>query len=283
MTDFKEELIKNGFENTIFDLIRIININDKSLCYENNLSSKPTQFDYNQKKCYYQKCISSNTILNEIEHLDDKLFLMTFIPINTVKGTFVVECIADITYKTDTFFQNNEKKSFHNTMYSLTFTDELTKIYNRRYINKMLPFSIENCVKKSRPFSVIFADLDKFKKINDTYGHDYGDFILCEFASILEKTTQGKNNWAARYGGDEFLVFLENTDIGLAKETAEEIRKSIETKGFNCGKSKVKLTCSLGVYSLNTFEKIPTTNYIFKAVDRNLYTAKKSGRNMIVY
>ncbi|WP_170151113.1 diguanylate cyclase [Caminibacter pacificus] len=144
--------------------------------------------------------------------------------------------------------------------------DKLTQIYNRRGCEKFL--------KSYKDYSIILIDIDHFKQINDTYGHDIGDKILQEFGKLLKSSVRA-NDIVCRWGGEEFLIILPHTSYENAAEVAEKIRKKVEeTKIFG----NIQITISLGVSQFNgNFEKT------FKEADEKLYIAKKTGRNKVIF
>lgn len=150
-----------------------------------------------------------------------------------------------------------------------TLTDSLTGLLNRRGLDK----AIENLSIQNTPFSVLALDIDYFKTVNDTLGHNAGDTLLQDVANII-KTQAREVDIVCRYGGEEFMVFLTNTDIRQAKHVAERIRKSIESNEFDV---VGHVTISIGVSQwLADGEPI---NAILKGADDALYLAKHNGRN----
>ena len=125
---------------------------------------------------------------------------------------------------------------------------------------------------------MIIADIDDFKKINDNYGHVAGDILLQQFAQILNKGLSSDEDWVARYGGEEFLFFLHDTDSVCAKETAELIRKMIESTKFNLHDRIVNIRCSFGIAQLK--DGMIMQDWISSA-DKKLYQAKASGGNRV--
>ncbi len=144
--------------------------------------------------------------------------------------------------------------------------DKLTQIYNRR--------GCERFLKSYKDYSIILIDIDYFKQINDTYGHDIGDKILQELGKILKSSVRA-NDIVCRWGGEEFLIILPHTSYENATEVAEKIRKKVEeTKIFG----NIQITISLGVSQFDgSFEKT------FKDADEKLYIAKKTGRNKVIF
>jgi diguanylate cyclase (GGDEF)-like protein len=180
--------------------------------------------------------------------------------------TEISDRISDKIEQFDTL--KKEKKEIEN----IAERDPLTGLYNRRYIEK-----IETFIQKHKPsFGLILLDIDFFKKVNDTYGHNVGDTILIEFSNIL-KTNTRKDDIVIRYGGEEFLIIFQN----ISKETlllkAENLRKSIEKAHFT---HVNKMTASLGVALNKKENNIHTT---IKYADIALYRAKDSGRNNVQY
>lgn len=166
-------------------------------------------------------------------------------------------------------------------MNRIVITDPLTELFNRRYINERLPIDLLNATQRKEPLSIILADIDYFKDINDTYGHVTGDEVLKEVAKVLKQNIRRKEDWVARYGGEEFLICLANTDLVSAKKTAERIRSKIENKEFVINGKNINLTCSLGVYMICGATDDMSFDQVIELVDKQLYKAKKSGRNVV--
>jgi len=158
--------------------------------------------------------------------------------------------------------------------------DPLTKVYNRGYILHALKRMIENYQKFKVPFSIFMLDIDHFKKINDTYGHLYGDKVL-EFVGKVLKSNLREEDKIGRYGGEEFLVILSFSKKEEGIKVAERIRKIIEEKGK---KLKCSLTVSIGVANIEELEEKDRNNMLklIELADSRLYVAKKTGRNKVV-
>ena len=153
--------------------------------------------------------------------------------------------------------------------------DPLTKIYNRVKFNDVFPKAIDRAFGFNETFSLILFDIDHFKNINDTFGHNIGDKVLFELARVVNMNVR-KTDILARWGGEEFIVLAKYATINQAKNIAEELRKSIAT--YNFGDS-LTITCSFGV---SEFKLSDTQISIFKRVDEALYEAKDSGRNRVI-
>jgi two-component system, cell cycle response regulator len=166
----------------------------------------------------------------------------------------------------------------------LSFQDPLTGCYNRGYLNDRLSKEISYSLRYNHPLSVILCDIDHFKKVNDSYGHQTGDKVLKEFVHCIEQSFRNKVDWLARYGGEEFFIVLPETNIEGAKILAERLRTKIANHKITSGNFDIKITASFGVvcFTPQTHkEKISDLQLITKA-DQLLYQAKNEGRNRIV-
>jgi two-component system cell cycle response regulator len=163
----------------------------------------------------------------------------------------------------------------------LAVTDALTGLNNRRYLDNHLKILFNRAAARSRPLSICLMDIDRFKSVNDTYGHDAGDDVLREFASRIRSTVRGAD-LACRYGGEEFVVVMPDTDATASAAVAERLRAIIEKTPFvlkNAG-TAIELTASFGL-SCSTGDA-DTPEQLLKQADQALYKAKADGRNRVV-
>ena len=158
--------------------------------------------------------------------------------------------------------------------------DKLTELYNRSYLEPFLESEINAAKKEHQKISVIMVDMDHFKEINDTYGHIVGDHVLMIFAQVVLKCIR-KTDIIARYGGDEFIVVLPNTDTDTARSVAERIREDVSETYIPPIDGVVisSIHCSVGIstYPVHCDSK----NSLIRTSDLALYMAKRSGRNCI--
>lgn len=162
-------------------------------------------------------------------------------------------------------------------LYELAVTDGLTKLFIHRYFQQKLQSEIRRSDRYNHKTSVIITDIDHFKKFNDTYGHQIGDFVLAEVARLMKKSVR-EIDICCRYGGEEFSVILPETDEKGAYALAERVRQAIEQHEFKDPKGQVhKVTISVGVstYPENAKERA----LLIKAADQALYQSKEGGRN----
>ena len=162
----------------------------------------------------------------------------------------------------------------------MAITDPLTGLYNRRYMESHLNSLLEQAVSRKKPLTVLVLDIDYFKAINDTHGHDAGDDVLREFSFRIKKSIRGID-LACRYGGEEFVVVMPETDLTVATMVAERLRRRIATEPFPVqdGARTIEVTISVGISALG---KGDTTATILKRADAALYRAKRDGRNRVV-
>jgi two-component system, cell cycle response regulator len=163
----------------------------------------------------------------------------------------------------------------------MALTDALTGLPNRRAVDVWASRELSAAARYHFPFWVVIADLDFFKKVNDTYGHDAGDTVLKSFAEILKANTR-QSNMCARFGGEEFLLVITHSDKEGAKIAVERIRMQFESKKFNLGNGPVTVTASFGIAGFRG-TKPPDWNALVACADTALYAAKHKGRNRIEF
>ncbi|MBZ9689260.1 GGDEF domain-containing protein [Clostridium estertheticum] len=287
------EIIKEKlsiFKN-LYDTVRIIDpINKKVMKFEEDETEvvEESCFRFWKTEGYCKNCISMRAYLEndtfiKMEVTGGKVFLVISSPVTIENKVYIVEILKDVT-QTGSII-NNEKsiiniESLIKEMNDAAIKDELTGMYNRRYINERLQSDINDSVISNKPLCVVMADLDFFKDVNDNYGHVVGDSVLKDFAKILSTSVRSDSDWVGRYGGEEFLIVLRNTDGANAFKVIEKIRKFLQENIFDYKDIKIKITASFGGYSIIS-EKI-TIDELINEADKNLYLAKNSGRNKTI-
>ena len=174
--------------------------------------------------------------------------------------------------RTQKLIESEASRTFHE---KLSNTDALTKVYNRRFLEDFSKQYFEILKREKGAFSLLLVDIDDFKSINDTQGHDVGDEVLLKLVSIIKNTIR-ENDFIVRLGGDEFLVLLPNTNLLQAKTVADKILFNINSEK----KSDKKFTVSIGSseYKIDDID----INCLIKKADNSLYKAKNMGKNSIV-
>ncbi|TNE36066.1 MAG: PleD family two-component system response regulator [Alphaproteobacteria bacterium] len=176
-------------------------------------------------------------------------------------------------------YQDRLRYNYHRSM-ELAVTDSLTGLYNRRYMGNHLEALLQRAKMDYKPVSVFIMDIDYFKNVNDTHGHDVGDNVIRDFAARIGMSVRGID-LACRYGGEEFVVVMPDTDLAVASTVAERLRRQIAEKVFVDPRTGVELdlTCSIGVTVSREQENSDT---LLKRADEALYSAKRDGRNRVV-
>ena len=160
----------------------------------------------------------------------------------------------------------------------LATTDPLTGLANRKQIMASLELQMEGFCRHGTNFSLLMLDIDFFKKVNDTYGHQAGDSVLVEIASILGTILRALDT-AGRYGGEEFVVILDTADQEQAVQSAERIRRAVERHVFSWHGHELRITVSVGASTIHPNDE--TVNSLIARVDEALYRAKSEGRNRV--
>jgi two-component system cell cycle response regulator len=163
----------------------------------------------------------------------------------------------------------------------MAITDALTGLFNRRDMESHLGALVEQASARGKPLTALMLDIDYFKSVNDTYGHDAGDDVLREFATRIRKSIRGID-LACRLGGEEFVIIMPETDVAVAATVAERLRRRIASEPFviAAGAAKLEITISIGVATRDVSDDNAAA--ILKRADQALYRAKRDGRNRVV-
>jgi diguanylate cyclase (GGDEF)-like protein len=278
------------FKN-LYDILRIIDPITKKILYIEGEQEEEEQCCY----CFWGKdtpcdnCVTMRSYMEndtfvKLAYKENRVFFLISTPVLSSNSTYIVELLKDISDKGAVSGEGMLKLrgagEIINEMNEKVIRDVLTGIYNRRYINERLPIDINKCITEGQPLSIIMADIDFFKNINDTYGHVIGDKVLIDFARLIERSIRKDIDWVGRYGGEEFLIVLNNTDSVDAYKTAENIRLLLENTTFKYDTLHINITSSFGACSANK-DTLDVESLIINA-DKNLYKAKNSGRNKTI-
>ena len=161
-----------------------------------------------------------------------------------------------------------------------SFLDGLTGLWNRAYLDKRLEAEINVSLRYGRPLSLVLADIDNFKRLNDTYGHLFGDVVLQGIAEGLRGYAR-RSDIVARYGGEEFAILLTDTNAKAAMYVSERLRGAAESRNFEANNQRVVVTVSFGVICSEQSTDDLTPETMLSAADQALYTSKDSGRNCV--
>lgn len=236
------------------------------------------------ENCISMRAYNENKVFTKVEYNDNRVFAITAITMNKGREHYVIECIKDIT---DSMLINevsciaiSEICEEIEKLNKLVITDELTECYNRRYINERFPLEIKESKRKNEKLTIVLMDIDNFKKINDKYGHQSGNYVLKEIGKIVKSNIRKEYDWVSRYGGEEFLIVFKNIDTENFIKSTEKIRKSIEEHKFIYNGVEIKLTASFGVAELS--DKIDEMDMLIAEADKKLYKAKELGKNIVI-
>ena len=281
------ELLKNKKVYAILEILPIINHNIKKNKIENIKVAGVTEFSYELKYLLNKDDKILHSILNKtierINHdIKDKInykYIHLDYIINNKNDKFyylfafvsiVILLLIYINLKLNK--EMKKRKDVEKKLSSIAHTDELTGLSNRRKMIKTLINSITLSKRYARPLSIIFFDIDNFKKINDEHGHAIGDIILKEISELMNRNLRS-SDIIGRWGGEEFIVILPETSKENAKRTAENLREIVSNSSFS---SDLIITCSFGV---TTLKEDDTKKSFIQRADEAMYFVKRNGKN----
>ena len=167
------------------------------------------------------------------------------------------------------------------TILRLSMHDQLTGLPNRRNFETRMSYEWSRAQRERTPLSLLMIDVDNFKLYNDTYGHQQGDTALVSVVNAFAQALKRPGDFAARWGGEEFIILLPNTEAGGAMEVAEHVRKSVESTEIP-GEQVTKVTVSIGIDTW-TYGQESSIDNLISSADTALYEAKHSGRNKVCF
>ncbi|HKQ97763.1 MAG TPA: diguanylate cyclase [Candidatus Polarisedimenticolia bacterium] len=176
---------------------------------------------------------------------------------------------------------NRQLRDANEKLLKLTVTDDRTNLHNDRYLKRRLSEEFKRARRYGTPLTLMLVDLDHFKQVNDKYGHECGDQVLAEFARVLVDNAR-EIDIVGRYGGEEFLMILPNTDAIRAAVVAERVRKATEEHVYRHKEFLVRITVSIGLASIPANAALRTEADLLRAADEALYRAKRTTRNKVI-
>lgn len=265
----------------------ILEANDTFLSYvgytENEVIGKTTldlemTKDYENRDLFIEQIETEGKISDlEIKFIskDNKVRtgLTNIVPITINNEACLLSSIVDISDRIE-----NEKK-----ILELSNRDELTNLYNRRFIYESVEEIIADYKENNEPFSVAILDIDNFKGINDQYGHQIGDCVLVKISKVINESLR-EYDVLGRYGGEEFIILLNHADIEKSKMVLDRVLNIVQNTIFTCGGNQIELTFSAGLTSCVEIEKEELSiDKLVGISDKRMYLAKQNGKNRIVY
>jgi two-component system, cell cycle response regulator len=176
-------------------------------------------------------------------------------------------------------YHDNLDEIFQRQMYESALRDGLTKAFNKKYFTDRLESEFTFSARHGTPLALVLFDIDHFKKVNDTHGHQAGDHVLSEISSLLSSTLRAEDVFA-RYGGEEFGVICRGSDVAQAQVVGERLRKAVESHRFDYNGTHIPVTISVGVAVLPN-PAVKDANDIVLYADQALYKSKNAGRNRV--
>jgi two-component system cell cycle response regulator len=222
-----------------------------------------------------------DTTANKVEGLDAGADDYITKPINFAELEAKVNALLRIkSLETELRDRKNELSVLNDKLTRISLTDGLTEIDNRRCLETRLHEMWQHSVRLHEPIALIMCDIDKFKSVNDNYGHQAGDSVLKEVARLL-KEEKREIDRVGRYGGEEFLLILQGTVLDAAVTFAERLREKVESHTFTYTGGTLRRTISCGV-AASPHPRVKDQEALLKAADEALYVAKETGRNRVV-
>ncbi len=176
---------------------------------------------------------------------------------------------------------NAKLEKLNKDLRDLSYKDPMTNAYNRRYFYEESAKLLSLASRDQRDSCIIILDIDKFKDINDTYGHDVGDEVIIQLAQLLKNHVRN-SDIVARFGGEEFVVFLYNTNLYNATHIAEVMKEDIHKVNIEAGAQTINFTASFGVAKFNKELDENNIEHTISRADKCLYVAKNKGRNLVI-
>lgn len=202
----------------------------------------------------------------------DLLELMNFLI------AFIVFAILSASYSVAAMYLENQLREKNIELDASSRVDHLTGLSNRRDILDKIKIERAKMIRNDIKCCFVLSDIDYFKRINDSYGHDFGDFVLREISRLIQESLRSQD-YICRWGGEEFLLVLPDTDISGSIVVAEKIRKVVSEYQFSCNSVNISVTMTFGISEYNHKNDVDES---IKIADRLLYTGKENGRNCVV-
>ncbi|WP_313755730.1 GGDEF domain-containing protein [Tissierella sp.] len=277
----------------LFDIVRVVNSTRKKVVYQNGDGSTIIHgqdcYEFWERGKVCDNCISSQAVrekrtFTKVEYKGDGVYMVMAAPIKFGDELYVLELLKDITETgIVTGLSGLSSKETNDIIIKLNekaIRDDLTGVYNRRYINQRLPIDIDYAMKHKEKLAVAMVDIDFFKGINDSYGHTAGDLVLKELSSTIISIIRSNYDWVARFGGDEFFIVLKDFDEELAMEVMGKIKNAVENMVIRFDNHRLNITISIGFCVVDPGTK--NFDEIIYEIDTNLKKAKKGSKNRIV-
>ncbi len=267
-------VIGGDLNGTLFDLIEIMTGIGRS-------ADNAIALEFNGVSRYHFKLHSSNEthVLEDCGSKNGTYLNNKKVEVNTPLAKGDIIKIGSIALKY--LPQGDPERLTYDKLNLEANTDKHTGCYNKTFFNNRITLEVNKSKVTGDPLSLIIFDLDHFKKLNDSFGHDAGDYVLKEMAQVIRSNGIREQDVFARYGGEEFVILLPKTNLKQSFEIAERLRKLIESKEFMYDAKRLPVTASIGVADYR--QGVITGTDLFKRADEAVYKAKEAGRNQVQF
>ncbi len=285
LKDLESVLKGESSLNQIFDNNRIVYVDNHTICKYINGKVIRTK-----EKCYSiweqdeicTNCTSHQAFIEQkqmvkLQYFKNNILLVISLPIFINEAPYVLELIKDITdsmiFHDSIHHENYELRNLINRLNIISEKDPFTDLFNKKYIDKQIKEDIRNAKEKKESYVLALIDIDNFKNVNDTYGHIYGDIVIKDIVSIIHKYTGGRDCWAARYGGDEFLLVFRNETYENVQSCCKFITNDINSNSYSRDNKRFQITVSIGIYQFDP--QRDTYETLIDNVDTKMYEDKR--------
>lgn len=273
--------------NNLFSVARLVDVSNNYICKIVDGKVVPTNrkcfciWERNRpcKNCITNRAFVEQKQITKLQYLNNAVQLMLAIPVvYNNNNRYVLELIKDITdslvIHDDYHPDNTDINDIVNELNTLAVMDPFTNLFNKKYIDKQMREDISEANSSNGIYTLALFDIDNFKWVNDTYGHYTGDLVIQDVVDVIHKHIDNLNCWAARYGGDEFLLAFRGESMENVINCCESIKSDIGRKEYEVGDSRFVSSVSIGVYQFKP--GIDTYETLLNNVDIAMYDNKKS-------
>ena len=279
------------FFQKMYDVVRIVDpvskhVLDLRKCQVAETNEICHNYWKNGKIC--DNCISirsfqENKSYMKIEQSSDIIMLVTALPVKTKERPVILELLKNVTdtmmLGTGEYHEGEKMYDLISKMNDLIMKDELTSLYNRRFINERLPVDIIDATITNQKLTVMLLDIDNLKQVNDSYGHSVGDIVIQAVGQALQNTVVKEGHWSARFGGDEFIISLKNTTLVEANVQLQAIHDEINKIIIPVNDANIHVSVSIGAYTLD--DRL-TAEEVIKQADVAMYKLKSKRKNKVI-
>ncbi len=293
LQDINQQLAANGVYDNLFDIVRLVDAQSGKVVEWSGNGAVETDVNCVDvlgssercKNCTSLRALYANEQVVKLEFAGGAVLLIISAPVVLDGRHLVAELVKDITASMTVDHKDpnreHEVAGIIDSFNRLAITDVQTGLMNRRFIDERLPNVLLGSKLLGQPVAVAFLDIDHFKAINDTYGHQAGDHILRELGGMLRGHIRREADFAARYGGEEFLLCFPGIPLAICRKLCEEIRTEVQNTPFHYEGATLHVTVSIGVAETGELAE-QNQQALVALADKRMYEAKMSGRNRVV-